>query len=114
MGYFAGNNQQPPATLSHTVNLSGFSGRQKILAIWTISDTANAFYSCIDVNIGGSGGGGGGGGNPGSCSAAAWSSSAVYVNGNLAAHNSRTWKAKWWTQGETPGTADVWADQGAC
>ena len=42
------------------VDLSGFSGRQKILAVWNIADTANAFYNCIDVNIGGSGGGGGG------------------------------------------------------
>ena len=114
VGYFAGNNQQPPATLSHTVNLSGFSGRQKILAVWTISDTANAFYSCIDVNIGGSGGGGGNPPPSGSCSAAAWNSTAVYLVGNLAAHQNRTWKARWWTQGETPGAADVWADQGAC
>jgi predicted carbohydrate-binding protein with CBM5 and CBM33 domain len=114
VGYFAGNSQQPPATLSHTVNLSGFSGRQKVLAVWTISDTTNAFYSCIDVNIGGSGGGGGGNPPPGPCSAAAWSSSTVYVGGNLASHNNRTWRAKWWTQGETPGVADVWADQGAC
>lgn len=108
---FAGNSQQPPATLSHTVSLSGFSGRQKILAVWTIADTTNAFYSCIDVNIGG------GGGTPppsGSCSAAAWSGTAVYVSGNLASHNNRTWRARWWTQGETPGAADVWADQGAC
>lgn len=55
---FNGNGQQPPATLSHTVNFSGYSGRQKVLAIWNISDTTNAFYSCIDLNIGG------GGGNP--------------------------------------------------
>ncbi|MFB4282680.1 MULTISPECIES: lytic polysaccharide monooxygenase [unclassified Nonomuraea] len=55
---FNGNGQQPPATISHTVNFSGFSGRQKVLAIWNISDTTNAFYSCIDLNIGG------GGGNP--------------------------------------------------
>ncbi|RVX47439.1 chitin-binding protein [Nonomuraea polychroma] len=52
---FSGNNQQPPATVSHTVNLSGYSGRQKVLAIWNISDTANAFYSCIDLQIGGGG-----------------------------------------------------------
>ncbi|MDR8408472.1 lytic polysaccharide monooxygenase [Nonomuraea sp. 3-1Str] len=55
---FNGNGQQPPATVSHTVNLSGWSGRQRVLAIWNISDTANAFYSCIDLQIGG------GGGNP--------------------------------------------------
>lgn len=55
VGVVNGNNQQPGATVSHTVNLGGFSGRQKILAVWNISDTANAFYSCIDVQIGGGG-----------------------------------------------------------
>ena len=58
LAVFNGNGQQPPQTLSHTVSLAGFSGRQKVLAIWNISDTVNAFYSCIDVQIGG------GGGNP--------------------------------------------------
>ncbi|TDD27539.1 cellulose-binding protein, partial [Nonomuraea terrae] len=52
---FNGNGQQPPQTVSHTVDLSGYSGRQKVLAIWNISDTANAFYSCIDLQVGGSG-----------------------------------------------------------
>jgi predicted carbohydrate-binding protein with CBM5 and CBM33 domain len=53
-----GNAQQPPATVSHTISgLPG--GRHKILAIWNIYDTGNAFYSCVDVNVGG-----GGGGNP--------------------------------------------------
>ncbi|MEQ0559370.1 lytic polysaccharide monooxygenase [Amycolatopsis sp. NEAU-NG30] len=51
---FSGNNQQPPPTVSHTVNLAGYSGRVKVLAIWNISDTANAFYSCVDLQIGGS------------------------------------------------------------
>ncbi|MER7501268.1 lytic polysaccharide monooxygenase [Nonomuraea pusilla] len=53
---FDGGGQQPPPTISHTVNLSGYSGRQKVLAIWNISDTANAFYSCIDLQIGSGGG----------------------------------------------------------
>jgi chitin-binding protein len=52
---FNGNNQQPPSTLSHTVNLAGYSGRVKVLAIWNISDTSNAFYSCVDLQIGGGG-----------------------------------------------------------
>jgi predicted carbohydrate-binding protein with CBM5 and CBM33 domain len=112
---FSGNNQQPPATLSHTVNLSGFSGRQKILAVWNISDTTNAFYSCIDVNIGGGGGGPTTPPPSGNCGGVgAWASSTVYVGGNLAAHNGRKWRASWWTQGETPGAAAVWVDQGAC
>ncbi|MBW6435407.1 lytic polysaccharide monooxygenase [Actinoplanes hulinensis] len=60
--YFIGNRlvasfndggAQPGATKSHTVNLSGYSGRQTVLARWNISDTVNAFYSCVDVNIGG-------------------------------------------------------------
>ncbi|WBB76667.1 lytic polysaccharide monooxygenase [Micromonospora sp. WMMD1128] len=48
-----GGGRQPDATVSHTVNLGGFSGRQKLLAVWNISDTANAFYSCVDLQIGG-------------------------------------------------------------
>ncbi|WP_026424313.1 lytic polysaccharide monooxygenase [Actinokineospora inagensis] len=47
---------QPPATKTHTVNLSGYSGRIKVLAIWNIADTANAFYSCVDLQVGGGGG----------------------------------------------------------
>jgi predicted carbohydrate-binding protein with CBM5 and CBM33 domain len=42
---------QPGATVSHSVNLGSFRGRQKLLAIWNIADTANAFYVCVDVNI---------------------------------------------------------------
>ncbi|MGW8554668.1 lytic polysaccharide monooxygenase auxiliary activity family 9 protein [Streptomyces tubercidicus] len=44
---------RPPETVSHTVNFGDITGRQKILAVWNIADTANAFYACIDVTIGG-------------------------------------------------------------
>jgi chitin-binding protein len=50
---FALNNQQPPATLAHTVNLGNVSGRQRLLAVWNIGDTTNAFYSCVDLQVGG-------------------------------------------------------------
>ncbi|AKH83592.1 chitinase [Streptomyces sp. CNQ-509] len=49
--------------------------------------------------------------------AAAWNSGAVYTQGNVVSHNGHNWLAKWWTQGETPGTTGqwgVWADQGTC
>ncbi|WP_037910941.1 glycoside hydrolase family 19 protein [Actinacidiphila yeochonensis] len=46
--------------------------------------------------------------------AAAWNASSVYTGGMTASYNSHNWSAKWWTQGETPGVADVWADQGGC
>jgi chitinase len=53
----------------------------------------------------------------GSCTAAAWSSSAVYTADNTVSYGGHTWKAKWWTQNETPGTTGewgVWQDLGAC
>lgn len=43
----------PGDTVTHNVDLSGFSGKQKVLAVWNIADTAMAFYACTDVNIGG-------------------------------------------------------------
>lgn len=45
------NNQQPPATLSHSGNLPSRSGKHIILAVWTIADTGNAFYACSDVQF---------------------------------------------------------------
>src|SRR4051794_3025409 len=51
-----GGNAQPDAVVTHKIDLGAFPGRQKVLAVWNIGDTANAFYSCIDLNIGGSGG----------------------------------------------------------
>ncbi|MFC7530292.1 lytic polysaccharide monooxygenase [Actinoplanes sp. GCM10030250] len=53
---FNDNNAIPNATVSHKVDVSGFSGRQTVLAVWNIGDTINAFYSCVDLNIGGGGG----------------------------------------------------------
>ena len=38
----------------------------------------------------------------------------AYVGGSVVFYGGRTWKAKWWTQAETPGTTDVWTDQGTC
>ncbi|WP_067509368.1 lytic polysaccharide monooxygenase [Actinoplanes sp. TFC3] len=50
-----GGNQQPDAVVTHNVDLSAFPGRQTVLAVWNIGDTANAFYSCVDLNVGGGG-----------------------------------------------------------
>ncbi|MEE1746590.1 MULTISPECIES: lytic polysaccharide monooxygenase auxiliary activity family 9 protein [unclassified Streptomyces] len=59
--YFAGgrkiaefndNGAQPGATVTHQVDFGNLTGRQKVLAVWNIADTANAFYACIDVNVG--------------------------------------------------------------
>lgn len=48
------------------------------------------------------------------CLKPAWQASAIYTGGDTVSHDGNDWQAKWWTQGETPGTADVWADQGPC
>ncbi|TFK96478.1 glycosyl hydrolases family 18-domain-containing protein [Pterulicium gracile] len=45
---------------------------------------------------------------------AAWAAGTAYAGGQQASHDGRKWTAKWWTQGETPGSADVWTDAGAC
>ncbi|AZM56943.1 chitinase [Streptomyces sp. WAC 01529] len=46
--------------------------------------------------------------------ASPWNSSSVYTGGKSASYNGHNWTAKWWTQNETPGRSDVWADQGTC
>ncbi|MGK5679717.1 lytic polysaccharide monooxygenase [Actinoplanes sp. URMC 104] len=60
--YFIGNTKvasiddggaQPAAVVNHTIDLSRFPGRQKVLAVWNIADTANAFYNCVDLQVGG-------------------------------------------------------------
>lgn len=47
-----GNGEQPGATVSHTVDLGGRTGRILVLARWNIADTANAFYACVDLQVG--------------------------------------------------------------
>ncbi|MFE2762509.1 chitinase C-terminal domain-containing protein [Streptomyces halstedii] len=57
------------------------------------------------------------GGSGGDCAADAWSATAEYGTGTTVSHGSHTWKAKWWTKGETPGSTGewgVWEDLGAC
>ena len=63
--YFIGNTRiaqfndggkQPNATVSHQVSLAGYPGRQTVLAVWNIADTANAFYNCVDLQVGSGGG----------------------------------------------------------
>lgn len=106
------NGAKPAATVSHTINIpSDRSGYHVILGVWDISDTANAFYQVIDVNVTGQGNGGTSPTptpNPGQPSANAWNASAIYVGGDTVSYSGKTYRAKWWTSGETPGTSDVW------
>jgi len=45
------NNARPPSSVSHAGTLPNRTGRHMILAVWTIADTANAFYQCSDVRF---------------------------------------------------------------
>ncbi|MFC8366838.1 MULTISPECIES: lytic polysaccharide monooxygenase auxiliary activity family 9 protein [unclassified Streptomyces] len=42
---------RPGSTVTHQVNFGSLTGRQKVLAVWNVADTANAFYACVDVNV---------------------------------------------------------------
>lgn len=51
-----GNDTVPPYTLIHTVPadaLQNRTGSAVMLGVWTIGDTANAFYSCVDLAFSG-------------------------------------------------------------
>ena len=51
------------------------------------------------------------------CTATQWKASSIYVASNQVSHNGHTWEAKWWTQGDEPGTTGqwgVWMDLGLC
>ena len=40
----------------------------------------------------------------------AWDSTEIYNGGDTVSYRGRKYKAKWWTQGEKPGSSDVWED----
>jgi len=42
---------------------------------------------------------------------AAWEATKVYTNGDKVSYGDAIYQAKWWTQGDTPGTNIVWAKQ---
>jgi chitinase len=52
---------------------------------------------------------------PGSCTAAAWSSSATYVSGDVVSYDGDQWTANQWNYDEVPGGASgAWNNDGAC
>lgn len=50
---FNDNGAQPGPTMAHNVSLGGRTGRITVLARWNVYDTAMAFYSCVDLQVGG-------------------------------------------------------------
>ena len=102
--------KKPPTNVKHNCNVPERSGYQVILAVWSIADTANAFYNVIDANFDGTtippieqtp--------NPKpEPDTNNWSNTKVYVGGDEVTYNGSLYKAKWWTLGEQPGKSTVW------
>jgi predicted carbohydrate-binding protein with CBM5 and CBM33 domain len=46
---FDSQGEAPTSPVIHTVDLNGRTGRLKVLAVWNIADTENAYYSCVDL-----------------------------------------------------------------
>ncbi|MEU5085344.1 carbohydrate-binding protein [Streptomyces sp. NPDC021356] len=46
----------------------------------------------------------------------AWNATTAYTGGSEVSYGKHNWKAKWWTQNETPGASQwgPWQDEGAC
>ncbi|CAG7655599.1 glycosyl hydrolase family 18 protein [Actinacidiphila bryophytorum] len=94
------------ATLSVSTTASAVSGTYALTVTGSAAGTSHSATYTLTVT-----------GGTTACTAAPWSSSAIYVGGNTVSYGGHTWKAKWWTTGETPGTTGewgVWQDLGAC
>ena len=53
-------------------------------------------------------------GTPYTCTHPYWKATSTYQGNEQVTYLGHTWKAQWWTQGEIPGQATVWADMGQC
>ncbi|MYV98593.1 M28 family peptidase, partial [Streptomyces sp. SID3343] len=94
------------STATISVSASAVAGTYPITIVGTGTAVHNTTYT-LTV----------GGGGPNNCSAPAWDPSSIYLNGSQVSWTDHNWRAKWWTQGEEPGTTGqwgVWVDLGAC
>lgn len=82
------------------------TGSHDITAVATDNDGAEARSTVVNILVG-----------TDICLADAWDTRNIYVGGNTVSHNYKEWEAKWWTQGEEPGTTGewgVWKELGDC
>ena len=118
------DNGRAPGNPTHNCNVPQRSGYHIILAIWQVSYTGAEFYSLLDANFNGdSQPGDGSSSSAGSsngttqCNSSAWSATAIYQYGDTVAHNGNQWVARWYAEGQEPGTTGdfgVWENNGSC
>ncbi|MEQ2353917.1 glycosyl hydrolase family 18 protein [Pseudoalteromonas piscicida] len=82
---------------SATITAANVTADTTVPVTVTVSDGVNAVDTTFNVTI-----------KDGGAQYPTWDRSTVYVGGDRVIHNSNVFEAKWWTQGEEPGTADVW------
>ncbi|WP_254504087.1 Ig-like domain-containing protein [Aquimarina spinulae] len=70
---------------------------------WTKGETpgSSSVWEFVSSCNGGSGGGD-------FCGSPQWITSIAYNSGDQVYHSQKIYKAKWWTEGETPGSSSVW------
>ncbi|QGA81650.1 Chitin-binding protein [Halomicrobium sp. LC1Hm] len=95
-----------------------------IYMVWQRSDSPEAFYSCSYVDVAGADDGNDDTPDqpdtptdtpdqpdtptdtPDQPDVPAWDSGAAYTSGDQVTYNGKTWEAKWWTQGDEPGSSE--------
>lgn len=95
------------ATLTLSTTQAAVSGAYRIGVTGTSASGSHTTTYTLTVT----------GGTGNQCTAAPWDTGTVYTGGRQVSHKGHTWKAKWWTTGEEPGTTGewgVWQDLGAC
>ncbi|WP_200966325.1 lytic polysaccharide monooxygenase, partial [Insulibacter thermoxylanivorax] len=109
------NSALPPMDVYHDCFIpNDREGYHVIVGVWDIFDTPNAFYQVMDVNLTI---------NPAYPSKPEpgfpgdpnrfgeirdWFAIRPYNPGERVVHNGYIWEARWWTQGQEPGTHEVW------
>lgn len=99
------NGKRPGEEATHKCVVPERKGYHIIVAYWEIGDTPNAFYNVIDANFDGQFVQPA----PDKSESIAWDAKKVYVEGDKVAYKGVTYQAKWWTKGDQPGKAQVWA-----
>src|SRR5699024_1992765 len=104
---------RPDFNVSHDCVIPEREGYHVILAYWEVADTANAFYQVIDANFDGDFVEPGDPDEPEEPEepgneAPNWDANKVYLSDDEVTYDGKTYRAQWWTQGDTPGESSVW------
>jgi len=101
-GISLGIDHDAPYTLSW---IDAPEGVHVISAVATDNEGATGYSASVQITVGSG------------TSISTWDPAEIYTAGDEVCHKGKTWQAKWWTQGEEPGTTGqwgVWKEMGWC